>query len=303
MKMRAIRCLSSLVLALGLTATATGAYADRPERNCFAEIVSDSSWRILHDPHGSAINSFPFELRVTNRGNIDCNGRIRIRTDDNTARLHNAETGQYIAYDMEDARTGFDVTPPEFASRPIAATLRVSPNGVAANGYAVRVAPQGNPGAGQFIQQVTFDYISPNSKEVLASRTIPIIYEVRASARIGLKGEYSRIGGIRTISLGELEDRTYSPRTVVTVDSTRSYLLNVRSENQGRLVHQDPAWKIPYRLRMGSVDVDLSSPFQFQRNSRHAVNDEYPLQFLVQDTSGKRAGRYSDILHFTVTAI
>lgn len=304
MKLRAKGCLSALLLSLGAMSMADVAWADRPERECLAEINSISVWRIVHDPHGSAVNAFPFELNLTNRGNIDCNGRIRIRTDDNTARLKNSATNQYIPYQLEDARTGFDVTPPQLQSDPLAATLRVAPNnGNTVNPYVVRVSPQGNPGAGEFVQQVTFDYITPNSKEVLASRTIPIIYEVRASARIGLKGEYSRVGGVRTINLGELEDRTYSPRTVVTVDATSSYLLEVRSENHGRLVHEEPAWNIPYRLRLGTVEVDLSGPYQIHRVSAEAVNDEYPLQFSVQDTSHKRAGRYSDVLHFTVSAI
>ena len=300
---RAKGCLSALFLSVGILAAAAPAYADRPVRECLPRIEADTSWRIVHDPHGTAINAFPFELRITNSGTIDCNGRIRVRTEDNTARLKNNETGQYIPYEIEDARTGFDVTPPEFAGRPIAATLRVGPGAMGVNGYFVRVSPQGNPGAGQFVQYVTFEYLTPNSKEVLDSRTIAIIYEVRASVRIGLKGEYSRVGGIRTIDLGELEDRSYSPRTVVTVDSTRSYLMQVRSENLGRLVHEDPVWTIPYRLRMGSHKVDLSAPYQFQRTIQQAVNHEYPLVFSVQDTDGKRAGRYADVLHFTVTAL
>ena len=301
MIMRATTALGAMFLSLAI---ATGAQAlDRPVRDCLPEITSDSAWRIVHDPHGTAINSFPFELKIANRGNIDCNGRIRVSTSNNLARLENPETGQVIAYEMEDARTGFEVTPPEFAERPIAATLRVRPNQLAVNGYVVSVQPQGNPGAGQFIQYVTFDYVTPNSKEVLASRTLPIIYEVRASTRIGLKGEYSRVGGIRTIDLGDLEDRDYSPRTVVTVDSTRGYLLSVTSENLGRLVHEDPVWSIPYALRLGSVEVDLTRRFQHTRISREAVNDEYPLSFSVRDTGNKRAGRYSDILHFTVTPL
>lgn len=297
------RTLRALLMSLGIGAAAASGALAQGRGVCDAEIIPDTDWRIQYDPHGTATTSYPFQLKVTNNGALDCNGRIRITTQNNLALLENMASRQTVRYSLTDKRTNFDVTPPEASSRPFAATLRVDGGGIAVNEYQVTVYPEGDLGSGQFIQYVTFDYVTPNSKEVLASRTPPIIYEVRASARIGLKGEYTRVGGMRTIELGELEDRNYSPRTVVTVDSTRGYQLSVTSENLGRLVHDDPVWSLPYRMTMAGQNIDLSRRHLITRQSNKALNDEYPLTFSVTGTDSKRAGRYSDVLHFTVTAI
>lgn len=297
------RTLWALLLSLGIGAASAGAVSAQVRPGCQPDIIPDTDWRIQYDPHGTATTSFPFQLKIVNNGSGDCNGRIRVSTSNNQALLENSATRQTVRYSLLDKRINFDVTPPENSVRPIAATLRVRGMELAVNEYQVTVYPEGNLGAGQFIQYVTFDYVTANSKEVLASRTLPIIYEVRASARIGLKGEYTRVNGMRTIELGELEDRSYSPRTVVTVDSTRGYMLSVTSENRGRLVHDDPVWSMPYRMTMGGMNVDLTRNFQHTRSSNQAVSDEYPLTFTVSGTESKRAGRYSDVLHFTVTAI
>lgn len=304
MKKHVMKTLLVLCMSLGIGAFAgvSGAAAQRLE-GCEAEITADSAWLIQHDPHGSALNTFPFELKIFNRGSGDCNGRIRVTSTSTQPYLVSAENGQRVRYSLRDERITRDVTPPESPANPIAATLRVREGQLVANPYTVDVYPDQPLGAGRYIQYLTFEYISPNAQRVLATRTLPVIYEVRASALIGLKGEYTRVGGMRTINLGDLEDRDYSPRTVLTVDATRGYILSVSSQNLGQLRHEDPVWSIPYRLKLGGVSVDLSRRFELPRLSNKAVNDEYPLSFSVEGTANKRAGRYSDVLHFTVTTL
>src|SRR5690606_8697164 len=58
-----------------------------------------------------------------------------------------------------------------------------------------------------------------------------------------------------------------------------------------------------YGLQMGSRQVNLTAPYSFDVASAQARNDDYPLTVRIGDTSGKRAGDYSDTLTFTVAAI
>jgi len=54
---------------------------------------------------------------------------------------------------------------------------------------------------------------------------------------------------------------------------------------------------------VGSHAFTLKAPSSFETPSRRARRDDYPLSIGVGDTTGKRAGEYSDTITFTVAAI
>ena len=130
-----------------------------------------------------------------------------------------------------------------------------------------------------------------------------LVLEVASSAIIGLKGEFTRIGGMPTIDLGELREGTKSLNTDVYVRATAGYLLTVTSTNGGELRHSQPGWAVDYSLRMGNHTINLEAPYQITVPSTQARSDDYQLAFAVGNVDGKRAGRYSDTLRFTIAAI
>src|SRR3546814_19719248 len=87
------------------------------------------------------------------------------------------------------------------------------------------------------------------------------------------------------------------------VASTGSYDLNVTSANAGRLRLGSSDWYVPYSMTIGGNSVNLTGARVISGNSDDGLrSDVLSVDFVIGDTSDRRAGVYSDVVSISVTA-
>ena len=78
---------------------------------------------------------------------------------------------------------------------------------------------------------------------------------------------------------------------------------SVTSANSGRLRLGSSEWYVPYSLAIGGNSVNLSGTRTVSGATNAGLRrDALPIQFLIGDTSDRRAGIYSDVISISVTA-
>ena len=127
--------------------------------------------------------------------------------------------------------------------------------------------------------------------------------DVLPSARIGLAGAYTMSDGHAVVDLGELRPGVAPVPLQLRVASTGSYDLSVTSANSGRLRLGSSEWYVPYSLAIGGNAVNLTGMRTISGSTNGNLRrDALPIQFLIGNTSDRRAGVYSDVISIAVTA-
>lgn len=294
--------LAAAAAALGVLALAGQASA-QAKCNLTMETSSDQ-WIIPYNPLEDDVAVREFDLALVNTGATPCNGRFSVSLRGETWGLAQAiGSSVRVPYTMRDQQSGADLTPRSGVSGSVTGQQNHVPKeGRELARIGVAVQPPANLAYGRYTQTAYISLVAANG-DVHAERSVTLVLEAASAAIIGLKGEFTRENGIPTINLGDLSEGVRALNTSVYVHSTGGYRVSVTSQNLGKLRQAGTPWYIKYGLQMGARDVNLRAPYSFDVVSAQARNDDYPLTVRIGDTSGKRAGDYSDILTFTVAAI
>lgn len=276
----------------------------QPRCGLVIESSGGDQWIINHDPLASSQAVRQFDLEVVNRGDGPCTGVASVdlrgepfglAKEGETTRLPYSLISEDGPVDLTP-RTGQNQRRPE--SRPF--NLRPGEREILRFTFSVNVADA--LAAGLYSQTVYLGITHPNGSP-WAERPITLGLRVASTALIGLKGEFTRSGGVANINLGALVEGDRSLNTTLYVLSTSGYSVSVSSANAGRLRQGQTEWYIPYSLGVGDRRVDLTRPSQLDVVSVRPRFDDYPLSVTIGSTAGRRAGDYSDTVTFTVAAL
>lgn len=277
--------------------------AAQPRCNLVIESGGDQ-WIINHDPLTSSQAVRQFDLAVVNRGDGPCTGVASVDLRGEPFGLAKEGERTRLAYSLVSEDGPVDLTPragqnqrrPE--SRPF--NLRSGERQTLRFTFAVNVTDV--VAAGLYSQTIFLGIDHPNGSPWV-ERPITLGLRVASTALMGLKGEFTRSGGVASINLGSLTQGDRQLNTSLYVVSTSGYTVSVSSANAGRLRQGQSDWYIPYALGVGDRKIDLTRPSQLDVVSVRPRSDDYPLSVSIPSVAGRRAGEYSDIVTFTVAAI
>lgn len=305
---RAKTLVPALAAALGAFALAGHAAAQgqaNAQPNCQLAFDSGSDqWIIQFDPFADSEAARQFDLAVVNRGSGPCTGEVAVDTAGDPFGLTQSGDAQRVPYVLIDERGSVDVTPRagESARRPGGRPFNLGPGERQILRFSFAVDSDAPLGAGLYAQNVFVGLNHPNGAP-LVQKPVTLGVRVASTALMGLKGEFTRRGGLATIDLGDLTQGGRTLNTSLYVLSTGGYRVSVTSANAGRLRQGASDWFVSYGLALGDRAMNLSQGDQLEVVSRRPRLDDYPLSINVGSTAGRRAGDYSDVLTFTVSAI
>ena len=160
--------------------------------------------------------------------------------------------------------------------------------------------------AGSYIEQLQLSLIDPNGS-ITDSTTLTITIVIPAAVSLRLVGAVVGGGdsGPAQIDLGTLSSSadTRSQRFGARILSTAPYAVRFSSLNLGNLMHERGDEQVPYRLFFDGALVDLAGTNEFHYpNHTPREGDSRPMSIVVPAVVAL-AGRYSDRITMTVTAM
>ena len=295
------------VLTLAGQAAAQGQGQGQPNAQPNCQLAFESGpdqWIIQFDPFADSEAARQFDLAVVNRGSGPCTGEVVVDTAGDPFGLALSGDPQRLPYVLVDERGSIDVTPRtgESARRPGGRSFNLRPGEREILRFSFAVDPQSLLGAGLYSQNVFIGVTHPNGAPQ-TQKPVTLGVQVASTALMGLKGEFTRRGGLATIDLGDLTQGGRTLNTSLYVLSTGGYRVSVTSANAGRLRQGASDWFVSYGLALGDRAMNLAQGDQLEVVSRRPRLDDYPLSINIGSTAGRRAGDYSDVLTFTVSAI
>lgn len=261
-------------------------------------------WIIQYDPFAQDQAVRHFDIAVINQGDAPCTGAVRVDLRGEPFGLAQSGGSDRLAYALVDERGGTDVTPHagRSARRIGGRPVDVAPGQRALLRFSLTVASGDLLSAGLY-SQTAFLTMEGAEGLAVAEKPLTLGVQVASAAMMGLKGEFSRRGGVATIDLGELTEGRRPLATTLYVLSTGGYSVAVSSANGGRLRQGASEWYVPYGLALGDRAMDLETGDRLEVASRRPRADDYRLTIHVGSVAGRRAGDYSDTLTFTIAAI
>ncbi len=160
--------------------------------------------------------------------------------------------------------------------------------------------------AGSYVEQLQLLLIDRNGNVVdRATLTLNINIPPAVSLRLvgAVVGGESR--GPAQVDLGNLSStrETRSERFGALILSTAPYVVRFSSANRGNLLHERGSERIPYRLYFDGALVDLAGTSEFPYlDSTSSSGDRRPMSIVVPPAV-VLAGRYSDRITMTVSAL
>jgi len=296
---------NSLLTGLGALAIAVGLGAGAARAECVLSIQPAlDQWLIPHDPYAGDSLQRQFDVAIVNLGDSPCSGRVGVDLRGEAFGLTKAGDNARVAYALVDERGGTDVTPRTGQN---ARRLNAQPVNLAGGErtlvrFTFAADTEALLGDGVYAQ-TAFISVEDSEGVTLAERPVNLAINVIPAAVMGLKGEFQRVNGVARINLGELTPGPKSLGTSLFVLSTGGYRVSVQSSNQGRLRQGVSQWYIDYGLSIGSSNMNLEAGDDFEVVSSRPRADDYALTVNIGDTSGRRAGDYTDVLTFTIAAL
>ncbi len=265
--------------------------------------TSADNWMITYNPFVQDQVMQQFDWALVNLGDAPCSGVIRTDIRGQAFGLVNLNAVRTIPYLLVDETAGVDITPRAGRSRQMGGrNLVLAPGERRLARFSLAVGSTELLSSGLYTQTIYLS-VEDGDGEVLAERPVAAGIDVTSAAIIGLRGEYSRTGGVASIDLGELTPGAQQLAAALFVMSTGSYSIDVISINAGFLRQEGGNWSVPYTLAIGEHAVDLRRGDRVNVTSRRPRIDSYPLEINIGDTAGRRAGEYSDVIMFTVAAL
>ena len=154
--------------------------------------------------------------------------------------------------------------------------------------------------AGTYRLPIDIKLLDSNTEEVLAEEQLVI--EVLVAKKI-----YTNIAGAHTnqnsssrfavVNFGVLKTND-SQRVSIQVRGNSLAEVKIKSENQGRLVHQkDADLFVNYSVNVDGVASELDKPLRLVRQTdKTLAGVAYPMDIIIGDAENKFAGKYRDII-------
>lgn len=266
--------------------------------------ATPASWLIEgYDPFDRAIPEGTFSVTFVNEGSGECRFTPTFELSQPPFGLSKG-TGKPIGYALLNMTDTQDVTPRAGRTQrnPSQRMLKLGANGSRTLLYKLVADPDDVRDAGIFTQDVTIE-AQDDSFRSLGGTRIVLGINVLPSARIGLAGAYTMNDGHAVVDLGDLRPGVAPVPLQLRVASTGSYDLNITSANSGRLRLGSSDWYVPYSVAIGGNSVNLTGARTISGTTDRGLRREaLPVQFLIGDTSDRRAGVYSDVISIAVTA-
>ena len=261
-------------------------------------------WIIEYDPLTETAATRQFDLAVVNRGEGPCTtGSIGVDLRGDPFGLVLDGASSRLPYSLVEESGPSDLTPRtgESQRRMEAKPVNLKPGERQILRFSLSISAAEMLSAGLY-SQTAYVRINHPGGSALAERPVTLGVRVASAALMGLKGEFTRVGGVPTIDLGVLNAGERALNTSLYVLSTSGYAVSVSSANGGRLRQGDSGWYVPYTLQVGNRAVDLSRPSGWEVVSTRSRFDDYPLALSIGSVAGRRAGPYSDVVTFTIAA-
>ena len=294
-----------------LTLSALALFAAAPavaQSDCEAEFTDSAKTVIVQDiiVGGQDFTIERFDLRVrradreqgTNNG--VCRAALRI------ARLSTSPTPNDIAYTLQSRGQNLQILPNEQSPGTTRSDLLLpaiqNGNGGFNLNFQLGIPSGWGARSGAFVDDLIVLLVDEQG-QILDTLPLTIVLDVPPAAEIRVVGATGN-DAVARVDLGILDPDqvNQSDPFGVRVWSTSPYTVRFRSQNQGRLAHEDRRGLIPYRLFMNRHEVDVQGGVAEQvPEGTSALGDFHPMQILVEPFQA-RAGFYSDRVEVTVTA-
>jgi len=296
----------AVLTVAGATAVAAqdqGQFKAQPRCGLVIETGPDQ-WIIEYDPLTATAATRQFDLAVVNRGEGPCTGVVEVDLRGEPFGLALAGDPTRLPYILVNEDSSSDLTPRtgENQRRIESKPINLQPGARKLLRFSLSISAAEILSAGLY-SQTAYIRVNHPGGSAWAERPVTLGVRVASAALMGLKGEFTRVGGVPTIDLGVLNDGDRSLNTSLYVLSTSSYAVSVSSANGGRLRQGDSGWNVPYTLQVGTHAVDLSRPTRLDVVSTRSRVDDYPLSVSIGSVVGRRAGSYSDVVTFTIAAL
>ena len=303
--LRPILFLAATALTMPLHAQAPTPGAAVPGAECLVRInATPQSWLIQgYDPFDGAIPEGTFGITFVNEGTGECRFSPVFELVQPPFGLSKG-SGKRIGYALLNLTDTQDVTPRAGRTQrnPSQRMLTLGASGSRTLLYKLVADADDVKDSGIFTQDVTIEAQDDSFRSLGGARLVLGI-NVRPSARSGLAGAYTMSAGHAVVDRGELRPGVAPVPLQLRVSSTGSYDLNVTSANSGRLRLGSSDWYVPYSLSIGGNSVNLTGVRTISGQANGGLRREaLPIQFLIGDTSDRRAGVYSDVVSISVTA-
>lgn len=241
-----------------------------------------------------------FDVQLVNDGNAAC--QLQFDVDLRGAAFGLTTTGgKRVSYAISDAALGRDLTPRNGKSNPSGRrVIVVPPKSTSLQRLDVVVDPNFQTD-GTYAQSLFLQASKPNSNEVIAEKAVTLLVQAPPTATLSLSGNFTRIGGMADVDLGNLEEFDRSPSLVMHIKSSRAYKIRASSENGGRLTKSGTGWGIPYVISFDGFSLSPANGVYLSPPSAERRVENMKLGFELAGSTDVAAGRYSDVLTLEIS--
>ena len=282
----------------------TSAIASSGDAGCKLRIEAlPSEWRISNvDVFATDPTLSTFQVQLVNDGADTCKVRLSLDTLGEAFGL-SSDHGKRVAYTVVERTSGVDLSPR--AGKSILrsrAFVTIAPHSEQVAQFDVALAPNFDTD-GTYSQVVNLNALGDTDADLVAYRPLTLVAVVASSATMALSGDFTRIGGVADVDLGNLENRDHQTPLILHVRSTRAYQIRSSSQNSGKLVLDGTTWSIGYRMSIEGVTVDPNGGTYNSGSGEHSHADNLRVGFSVTGDTDVAAGRYSDVVTLEIAVI
>lgn len=288
---------TTLGLALFVASLPQTAMAAPDKPACDLHILATpSQWRLANiDIYDVSSAQAAFDVQLVNEGADACRVHLSLDTDGAPYGLGRT-SGKRVSYSIIETGTGSDLTPRNGRSGlNTHRTVVIAPHSESLTRFDVLVAPEFETD-GIFSQLMSLRASDQMTGAIVAEKAITLSAEVTASATMSMSGDFTRLGGMADVDLGEIRQGDTQIPLILHIKSTRAYRLRSSSENGGKLVLPGTGWSIPYLLIVNGVSANPANGSYTSALGDFRRVDNLKLGFAITGSDDVAAGRYSDIV-------
>ena len=280
------------------------AMAASDDAGCKLRIESlPAEWRVPNvDVFGTDPTLATFQVQLVNDGAETCKVRLSL---DTLGQAFGVSRGneKRVAYSIVERSSGVDLSPRAgksvLRSR---AFVTIAPHSEQVAQFDVALAANFDTD-GTYSQVINLNALGNGDADVIAFRPVTLVATAASSATLALSGDFTRVGGVADVDLGDLSDRNHQPTLILHVRSTRAYQIRSSSQNSGKLVLDGTAWSIGYKMSIDGTTIDPNGGTYSSSSGDRSRVDNLHVGFATNGATDVAAGRYSDIVTLEISVI